>query len=203
MPSAQASPPPSVKVAMHVRPPGAEGATLREAMRPSRRSLAVWVVAILAVAIGLLVALPTPRADTVIPVDPSPAIEKATAVPGFAVFVPEPLPSGWQPNSVRFQQTKTGPELHIGYLAPDGGYVGLEEANPPNSWRFVTMRSAGNVFQDLRTISGQVWAHLGSDRKSQDSLVWYGPHSVVVVTGTTSVANLEQLAASLHVSPSD
>ncbi|HET9188315.1 MAG TPA: hypothetical protein VFN80_10185, partial [Acidothermaceae bacterium] len=72
MPSAQASPPPSVKVAMHVRPPGAEGATLREAMRPSRRSLAVWVVAILAVAIGLLVALPTPRADTVIPVDPSP-----------------------------------------------------------------------------------------------------------------------------------
>ena len=201
MPSAQASPPPSVKVAMRVRPPGADDPTPRGALRPNRRSLAVWVIGILAVAIGLLVALPAPRADTVIPVDPSSAIEKATAVPGFAVFVPEPLPSGWQPNSVRFQQTKTGPELHIGYLAPDGGYVGLEEANPANSRRFVTTRSAGNVFQDLRTIDGQVWARVASDRKAQDSLVWYGPHSVVVVTGTTSVANLERLAASLHVRP--
>ena len=216
MPSAQASPPPSIKVAMHVRPPGADATsqvtshatlpatlpgTLRAVLRPSRRSLATWVVAILAVAVGLLVALPTPRADTVIPVDQSSAIEKATAVPGFAVFVPEPLPSGWQPNSARFQTTKTGPELHIGYLAPDGGYVGLEEANPANSRRFVAMRSAGDVVQDLRTVDGQVWAHLGSDRKLQDSLVWYGPHSVVVVTGTTSIANLEQLAASLHVRP--
>jgi hypothetical protein len=95
--------------------------------------------------------------------------------------------------------TSDGPQLHIGYLAPDGGYVGLEEANLPNSWRFVTTRSAGNVFRDLRTIDGQVWAHLQSNRKSQDSLVWYGPNSVVMVTGTTSVPNLERLAASLHV----
>jgi hypothetical protein len=77
--------------------------------------------------------------------------------------------------------------------------VGLEEANLPNTWRFVTTRSAGNVFRDLRTIDGDVWAHVHSDRKVQDSLVWYGPNSVVMVTGTTSMANLEQLAASLHV----
>jgi hypothetical protein len=147
----------------------------------------------------LLIALPRPNADTVIPVDPSSAIEQAEAVPGFAVYLPEPLPAGWQPNSARFELTKDGPQLHIGYLAPDGGYVGLEEANLPNTWRFVTTRSAGNVFRDLRTIDGDVWAHVHSDRKVQDSLVWYGPNSVVMVTGTTSMANLEQLAASLHV----
>ena len=199
MPGAQTSPPQPMKVALHVRPPGADAATLPAALRPSRRSLVVWAVAFLAVAIGLLVALPSPRADTVIPVDPSSAISQAAAVPGFKVYVPEPLPAGWQPNSARFQTTKGDPELHIGYLAPDGGYVGLEEANMPNSRQFVAMRSAGDVFRDVRTVDGQLWAHVQSDRKVQDSLVWYGPHAVVMVTGTTSVANLEQLAASLHV----
>jgi hypothetical protein len=192
-------------VTLQVRPPGSDPATgsasqrVREALRPNRRSLIVAVVAVLAVAVGLLIALPRPNADTVIPVDPSSAIEQAEAVPGFAVYLPEPLPAGWQPNSARFELTKDGPQLHIGYLAPDGGYVGLEEANLPNTWRFVTTRSAGNVFRDLRTIDGDVWAHVHSDRKVQDSLVWYGPNSVVMVTGTTSMANLEQLAASLHV----
>lgn len=198
MPSAPPTPPP-VKVSMHVRPPGADEAPLPRSLRPSRRSLVVWAVAILAVAVGLLIALPTPRADKVIPVDPSSAIEQATAVPGFAVYLPEPLPQGWQPNSVRFQNTNAGPQLHIGYLAPDGGYAGLEEAHLANTRLFVAMRSAGNVFRDVRTINGQLWAHVQSDRKAQDSLVWYGPRSVVMVTGTTSVANLEKLAASLHV----
>jgi len=192
-------------VTLQVRPPGSDPATrgasrgFRDVLRPHRRSVLVSVIAVLAVAIGLLIALPRPQADTVIPVAPSAAISKATAVPGFAVFLPEPLPAGWQPNSARFEMTNDGPQLHIGYLAPDGGYVGLEEANLPNTWRFVTTRSAGNVFRDLRTIDGQVWAYLESDRKVQDSLVWYGPNSVVMVTGTTSVPNLERLAASLHV----
>jgi hypothetical protein len=192
-------------VTLQVRPPGSDPATgaaarsVREVLRPHRRSVLVSVIAVLAVAVGLLIALPRPQADTVIPVDPSSAISKATAVPGFAVFLPEALPDGWQPNSARFDMTKDGPQLHIGYLAPDGGYVGLEEANLPNTWRFVTTSSAGNVFRDLRTIDGQVWAHLQSNRKVQDSLVWYGPNSVVMVTGTTSVPNLELLAASLHV----
>ncbi len=192
------------RVIIQVRPPGADRAdpaTRRDLWRPNRRSLVTWGIAVLAIAIGLVLALPRPNAGTVIPVDPSAAIAQATAVPGFAVYVPEPLPSGWQPNSAGFRQTKDGPELHVGYLAPDGGYVGLEEANLPNSRRFVTLNSAGNVAVDLRTIDGQVWAHLQSNRKSQDSLVWYGPHSVVMVTGTTSLANLEELAASLHVRP--
>jgi hypothetical protein len=162
----------------------------------------VAALATLAAAIGLLVALPTPRADTVIPVDPSAAISKAKSTPGFTVRLPQPLPAGWQPNSARFQLTKDGPQLHIGYLAPDGGYVGLEQADMRNVRRYVTVRSAGNVFADLRTINGQVWVHLTSDRKAQDSLAWFGPHGVVMVTGTASVANLEQLAASLHLNPS-
>jgi hypothetical protein len=61
------------------------------------------------------------------------------------------------------------------------------------------MFSAGDVFQNMRTIDGVVWVHLLSDRKSQESLVWYGPHGMVVITGTSSLTNLEQLAASLHV----
>ena len=194
--------PASARVTMHVRPPGADPAGWRQALRPNRRSVVVAALATLAVAIGLLLALPTPRADTVIPVDPSAAISEARATPGFTVHLPQPLPAGWQPNSARFQLTKDGPQLHVGYLAPDGGYVGLEQADMRNVRRYVTVRSAGNVFADLRTINGQVWVHLTNDRKAQDTLAWFGPHGVVMVTGTASVANLERLAASLQLNPS-
>jgi hypothetical protein len=183
-------------------PPGADeprDGPLRQVLKPNRRSIAVSVIAALAVAVALLVVLPRPHAGAVQVVDPGPAIAKAKAVPGFAVYTPSPLPAGWYPNSVRFDLAKAGPHLHIGYLAPDHGYAGIEEADLANSWRFVTTQSAGAIFEELITIDGHVWAHVHSDRKVQDTLVWYGPNSVVVVTGTASVANLKALAASLHV----
>ncbi|HXR42766.1 MAG TPA: DUF4245 domain-containing protein [Acidothermaceae bacterium] len=186
----------------HAQPPGSDepsGGSLRQVLKPNRRSVAVAAVAVLAVAVALFVVLPRPHAGAVQVVDPGPAIAKAKAVPGFAVYTPSPLPAGWYPNSVRFDRAKAGPHLHIGYLAPDHGYVGIEEAHLANSWRFVTTQSAGAVFKDLITIDGDVWAHVQSDRKVQDTLVWYGPSSVVVVTGTASMANLKALAASLHV----
>jgi hypothetical protein len=53
--------------------------------------------------------------------------------------------------------------------------------------------------KDAVVIDGQLWVQMASDRKQQDSLVWYGPQTTVVVTGTTTLDNLKAFAASLHV----
>jgi hypothetical protein len=183
-------------------PPGVDqppGGTLRQVLAPHGRAIAVLAAVTLAVAVTLLITLPRPHGDAVRVVDTAPAVAAASKVPGFPVYVPDPLPAGWHADSVRFDHPKAGAHLHIGYLAPDGGYVGLEETNGLKVYTFVTSMSAGAVFRGFVTIDGTDWTRLSSDRKTQDSVVWYGTHSVVVVTGTTSLANLELLAASLHV----
>lgn len=185
-----------------VVPPGADpayAAGLREILAPHWRSIIALAAATLAIAVALLFALPRPHVDAVKVVNPARAIERAQAMPHFPVYTPAPLPSGWYANSARFGHDWIGAVLHIGYLAPDGGYAGVEETTGANKHIFVSTISAGAIFDGLVTIDGVVWTHLQSDRKQQDSLVWYGPESVVVVTGTTSVLNLKQLAASLHV----
>jgi hypothetical protein len=183
-------------------PPGADPVNapgLRQILAPRWRSIAALAAVTVVAAVALLVALPRPHADAVRVVNPQAAIKRAQSMPQFPVYTPSPLPAGWYPNSARFGHDWIGAMLHIGYLAPDGGYAGLEETTGANKRIFVSTISAGAIFDSLVTIDGVVWAHLNSDRKKQDSLVWYGPRSVVIVTGTTSVANLEEFAASLHV----
>jgi len=174
-------------------------AELRQILAPHRRSIIALATVTVAVAVALLLALPRPQADAVKVVDPARAIERAQSTPDFPVYTPTPAPAGWYCNSARFGHDWIGAVLHIGYLAPDGGYAGVEETTGANKRIFVSTMSAGAIFDGLVTVDGQVWTHLQSDRKKQDSLVWYGPQSVVVVTGTTNVSNLEALAASLHV----
>lgn len=183
-------------------PPGVDtppGGSLREVLAPRPRVIGVYAAAAIAVGLVLLFALPRPHANAVKVINPAKSIAVARTIPNFPLYLPSPLPAGWYPNSSRFSLDWIGAVLHIGYFAPGGGYIGLEQTTGDNKLVFVSTMSAGAVYDGLVTLDGQVWVHLQSDRKSQDSLAWYGPQSVVVVTGTTTVANLEQFAGSLHV----
>lgn len=184
-------------------PPGVDdppAGPLRQVLRPRWRAIAVWVGVLVAVAIVLDVVLPTPRAREVRVVDPKPSIAAAQGVAGFPLFLPSPLPAGWHPDSARFDRTgRLAPLLHIGYLAPDGGYAGLEETTTPRLASFGAVMSAGGVVVGVDDIDGAYWVEEQSNRKPQTTLVWYGSHGAVLVTGTTSLANLQALAASLHV----
>lgn len=190
-----------------VPPPGADelpgGGGLRQVLAPRWRTIVISVALTLAAALTLLFALPRPEPKNVRVVDPSKAIAQAEAVPNFRIYLPSPLPAGWYPNSAWFGTVLdnyfAAPYLHIGYLTPDHAYIGLEQSNGTPRWRFVSTMTAGNVLQDLVTVDGTLWAHVQSSRKAQESLVWYGRDTVVVVSGTTSLANLEMFAASLHV----
>lgn len=180
-------------------PPGADAQRFGSPVfAPRWRAIAVAAGIVLAVAVTLLLALPKPNSASVRVVDPTRAIAQASAVPGFSVYVPSPLPDGWFPDSARFDHAETGPHLHIGYLTPDHGYAGLEESSGSNRWLFVDNMAAGAVLKDAVVIDGQLWVQMASDRKQQDSLVWYGPQTTVVVTGTTTLDNLKAFAASLH-----
>lgn len=191
------------------RPPGVDewppGEPWRRVVRhvvdPRWRSVVVSVVLVLAVAITLLVALPRPRAGAVKAIDPAPVVAEALAYPGFVAYTPDPLPVSWTPNSARFSTAWVGPVLHIGYRAPDGGYVGIEQTTGTNSRLFVDTEAAGAVPDGTVAINGVTWWKYQSDRKQQDSLVYYGPSSTLVITGTASDAELQQLAASLHIRP--
>jgi hypothetical protein len=195
-------PAPEPVATIDIYPPGADQprfGPLRHLLAPGWRSIVVSAGLVLAVAVALLAALPRPDSAEVRVVDPSHAIAQAASQPGFPVYLPMPLPAGWYPNSARFDHAKTGPHLHIGYLTPDHAYAGLEESSGTNRTLFVTNMAAGAVFQEAVLIDGQLWVHVASDRKKQDSLVWYGPQTTVIVTGTTTVQNLTAFAASLHV----
>jgi hypothetical protein len=65
---------------------------------------------------------------------------------------------------------------------------------------FVAQMTADGDLVDLVTINGVVWAHDVSSRKStQQSLIYYAPTTTTVITGTSSLADLTQLAASLQI----
>ena len=181
-------------------PPGADAQRFGSLLfAPRWRSIVVSAGLVLAVAVTLLLALPKPNPASVRVVDPSRAVAQASAIPGFSVYVPSPLPNGWFPNSARFDHAETGPHLHIGYLTPGHAYAGLEESSGANRWMFVDNMASGAVLTDAVVIDGQLWVQLASHRKQQNSLVWYGPQTTVVVTGTTTMDNLKAFAASLHV----
>lgn len=192
--------PPGRVGTIELYPPGADGQRFASPVfAPRWRSIAVCAGLVLAVALTLLLVLPRPNSASVRVVDPSRAIAQASAVPGFPVYVPSPVPDGWSANSARFDHAQTGPHLHIGYLTPDHGYAGLEESSGANRWLFVDNMAAGAMLTDAVVIDGQLWVQMASNRKQQDSLVWYGPQTTVVVTGTTTLDNLKAFAASLHV----
>jgi hypothetical protein len=183
-------------------PPGVDppGASFAQALRPVWRSIAIFGGLGLVVALTLLVALPRPHAGAVKRIDPMPTIIRAQLLGTLPVFVPSALPAGWIPDSVHLDAAKGKEHLHLGYQAPDFGIVGVEQTTA-RKWRSVLSQvTAGGEATDYVMINGQRWVRLESPRRTLPSLVWYGPRNeVVIVTGTTSRANLETLAASLHI----
>jgi hypothetical protein len=175
------------------------GGALRQVLAVRRGSVLAWIAGGLAAALMLFFLLPRPHADEVRPVDPTAAITAARQQPGFVVYASAQAPAGWHSDSALFHVVKGEAQLHIGYLAPDGGYAGLEETDARDSWRFVERMTAGGITEGVVRVGDSVWFHMLSDRKNQQSLVWYGPHSTVVLTGVTGLAGLTRFAASLNV----
>jgi hypothetical protein len=191
-----------------VVPPGADrprGGTLKDVARPAWRSIVTATSIAVVAALLLYIVLPRPHASAVKVVNPSSVIAQAMKRAPAIVHLPDPLPAGWRVDSAHFEVTSPGAHLHLGFAGPDNGINGLEETNFTAKHTdikiFVAQNTADGKLVDLVDINGVIWNHDQSTRlASQQSLIFYGPSTTIVVTGTSSLANLTQLAASLHIS---
>ncbi|MBC9723703.1 DUF4245 domain-containing protein [Streptomyces sp. TRM68367] len=114
----------------------------------------------------------------------------------YPVAAPEGLPSSWKATSVRFQGDNFD-AWHLGFHAPDGQYVGVEQsAQKPAVFIDETTQGAErtNVTQK---IDGRTWTRYKGGR--YDALVLQGTKgSTTVVTGTASFEQLTRMAGALR-----
>jgi hypothetical protein len=204
VPASPADEHPSALIAV---PPGSDiprGGSLKLVGRPAWRPIAIATSIAVIAALVLFVVLPTPHDSAVKVVDPTSVIAKAMKQAPEIVHLPDPLPAGWRVDSAHFEVTAPGAHLHIGYAGPDNGINGLEETNVTSKHTdikiFVAQNTADGTLVDLVSINGVIWNHDASSRlAAEQSLIFYGRTTTIVVTGTSSLADLTQLAASLHI----
>ncbi|MDQ0583198.1 DUF4245 domain-containing protein [Streptomyces rishiriensis] len=115
----------------------------------------------------------------------------------YPVAAPEGLPDTWKATSVRFQ----GDEFdawHLGFHAPDGEYVAVEQSTRQRS-EFVQEASQGSKATKVtEQIGGRTWIRYTGGR--YDALVLQGAAgSTTVVAGTGSFEQLSTMAGALKL----
>jgi hypothetical protein len=185
---------------------------LRTTVRDMLLSLAVIAAPIAVV----MVLEPTKSGDPVHVIDAASfqsTVDAARQSEPFPVLAPSGLPATWRLTSAYYQLPgTTAADWHVGYLTPSGGYASLEQttepltsflndqhsdASPntavqiaaatPNVWQ----RYTGTTPSGLRTLL----FHTGAKPTGADAA---GLSTTVIVAGSASMTELEQLAAALH-----
>ncbi|WP_367321043.1 DUF4245 domain-containing protein [Streptomyces sp. HUAS ZL42] len=124
-------------------------------------------------------------------------VELATArrAASYPVAAPEGLPGGWKATSVRFQGDKFD-AWHLGFHAPDGEYVAIEQSTQKRS-TFIDEASQGaKETKVTEEIGGRTWTRYTGGR--YDALVLLNTDgSTTVVAGTGSFDQLTKMAQAL------
>ncbi|SCX38279.1 Protein of unknown function [Klenkia marina] len=163
------------------------------------RSLLPLTVIVLAL-VGL-VALRQNGADPVREVETSSSIQLAAARAGYDVLVPQDLPAGWRPTSVRTdagQATEAGDPvtLSIGWFTPGEEYAGFVIGDDPRAEDLAEVvdgaRDGGVV-----EIGDRRWEQLTTARGETAFRLEDGA-ATVVVTGSATDDELRTLAASVQ-----
>jgi hypothetical protein len=135
------------------------------------------------------------QGDRPVVVDPSAAIAQARAA-GIPVAEPTGLGSGWRPVSAQLSRGDLGPILRIGYLTPSEGGVQLVQTSGPADQVLAAELTGDARSEGTQDIDGRTWQRYAT-RPGERALVLLEPDRTVIVLGTTSEAELRELAASL------
>lgn len=176
-----------------VRPTGRSTGRMRQTAGDMIRSMAV-VLAVVFV-IVLLAWRPSPEAVKV--VDTAPVVAQAVAEAQFPVLAPTGLTSGWRPTSARWEPTvESGsvPVLHIGYVTPQDQYAQVVQSTERSAAFLAEQTDDGRVVGSV-DVDGEPWEQWTGDVRT--SLVRADGASVVIVSGSASLAELTSLAGSL------
>jgi len=158
---------------------------------------ALLVIFVLIVAIWGLARLQNRDvADPAPTVDYSDQLEAARRDAPFDVLAPDPVPDGWRATSADW--TVAGPVVswHLGFLTggDDADYVGLEQGNQrPED--FVEAKPPADRPGPPVEIDGAEWQQLTG--QGETALVLFGDGVTTIVTGTASLDELTDFAASL------
>ncbi len=109
---------------------------------------------------------------------------------------PEGLPAGWKATSVRFQGDESD-AWHLGFQAPGGQYVQIEQSTQKPSEFVDDASQGGEATKQTEEIAGRTWTRYTGGR--YDALVHSGDGATTVVAGTGSFAQLTEMAKSLKM----
>ncbi len=114
----------------------------------------------------------------------------------YPVAAPEGLPADWKATSVRFDGADSD-AWHLGFRTPDDEYVQVEQSAQAKRSEFIDEATQGARKTDkTEQLAGRTWTRYTDGR--YDALVLEGADgSTTVVAGTTSWAELAQMAESL------
>lgn len=129
--------------------------------------------------------------------------QQATERPDAGVVYPARLPSGWYATNVTFTPNGTRPELRMSMLTPDNEYIGFVQSPDPVAGLLTTYVDAHPQAGGPVTVDGSVtprwdtWTDSGGDT----ALAAQHGRDSLLVFGTVSKGQLEQLAATLTTAP--
>jgi hypothetical protein len=112
----------------------------------------------------------------------------------YPVAAPEGLPDTWKATSVRFQGDQFD-AWHLGFHAPDGDYVQVEQSTQKPSAFIEEATQGGEESKTTRQIGDRTWARYTGGR--YDALVLAEKDSTTVVAGTGSLEQLTEMARAL------
>jgi len=117
----------------------------------------------------------------------------------YPVAAPEGLPTTWKATSVRYDGS-TFDAWHLGFHAPDGEYVAIEQSTQKPSVFIDSASGGARETKVIQRIGDQVWQRYEGGR--YDALVLKAKGSTTVVAGTGSFAQLTKMADALKAESS-
>ena len=180
----------------------ATNSRLRTTVRDMMLSLAV-----IGVPIAVVLAIePSKAGNPVHPIDAAAyqsTLSAARQAEPFNVLAPNGVPANWKLTSAYYQQPgSTAGDWHVGYLTPSGGYASLEQTTEPLASFLNDQHSdaSPNTAVQITGATPNVWQrYTGTTPTGLTTILYYtDPKSTVIVAGSASLPELEQLAGDLH-----
>lgn len=174
---------------------------LRKTTRDMVLSLAVIGVPI-AVVLAIEPSKPGNPVSAIGPASFQQTLAAARAAEPFPVLAPHGLASGWRATSETYQEPGDGPaDWHIGYLAPDGGYVDLDQTTEPLG-DFLRDQGSDATQGPQVQVGGAYWQFYSGTTPSAFSTVLVKDNAqyTELVAGNAPLRELEEFAESLTAS---
>jgi hypothetical protein len=166
------------------------------------RSLGVLVIVVAVTLVFVPGLLHPSKSQRYQPVPYSDDTQGFQQVTGLPPLVPTGLDKPWYANSASLKYGSKTAHLHIGWVTPTNEYAALEESNTSSS-AFIQaeLGERGLKTVGAQLIGGLSWAQRVSEQ-GERSLTCTTGAITVVITGSASQPQLDQLAGALHIRPS-